>query len=191
MGPAIPLYPGTKPYQTLAFQWSLHHVNRNGKLTHHEFLATGEQDPRREFTESLIHALSGNKQPIVVYSGYEKTTLKKLAELFPDLEDAINSILDHLMDLLDVTRSCIYHPDFHGSFSLKSVAPALVPTLSYANLEQVSEGLGASACFEAIASGKLDDGQDPEVLRQALLEYCKLDTLALVEVHRALRDRLP
>lgn len=189
MSPAIPLYPGTGPYQVIAFQWSLHHINRNGKVTHQEYLATGETDPRREFAESLIHALRKNKQPVIVYSAYEKTTLNGLANLFPDLKDDIDAIIDRLEDLLKVTRHYIYHPDFHGSFSIKSVAPALVPNLSYANLDQISDGLGASAGFQAIAGGSLGDDQDVETLRQALLEYCKLDTLALVEVHRALMER--
>ena len=187
--PAIPLYPGTKPYQTQAFQWSLHHVNRNGKVTHQEFLATGDVDPRREFIENLIHALRLNSQPVIVYSGYEKTTLEVLAKLFPDLESPIVGIIGRLEDLLDVTKNHIYHPGFYGSFSLKSVTPVLVPSLSYADLEGVSEGLGASASFEAIASGKLNDDQDTEVLRQGLLDYCELDTLALVEVHRVLREK--
>ena len=187
--PAIPLYPGTRPYETLAFQWSLHHVNRNGKVSHQEFLATGDVDPRRAFTESLIHALRLNKQPVIVYSGYEKTTLGVLAKLFPDLEGPIVGIIDRLEDLLDVTKNHIYHPGFYGSFSLKSVTPVLVPSLSYADLQGVSEGLGASACFEAIASEKLNDDQDTEVLRQGLLDYCELDTLALVEVHRVLREK--
>ncbi len=187
--PAIPLYPGTKPYQTLAFQWSLHHVNRSGKVTHQEFLATGDVDPRREFTESLIHALGLNKQPVIVYSGYEKTTLEALAKLFPDLEGPIVGIIGRLKDLLKVTINHIYHPGFYGSFSLKSVTPVLVPSLSYADLEGVSEGLGASASFEAIASGKLNDDQGTEALRRGLLDYCELDTLALVEVHRVLREK--
>lgn len=189
MMPAVPLYPGTRPYEIIAFQWSLHHINRNGKVTHKEYLATGENDPRREFTESLIHALRRNNQPIIVYSGYEQTILKGLANLFPDLKDDIDDIIDRLEDLLKVTSRYIYHPEFHGSFSIKSVAPALAPTLSYANLDLVSEGLGASAGFQAIASGSLGDDQDVQALRHALLEYCKLDTLALVEVHRALMER--
>lgn len=189
MMPAIPLYPGTRPYQTIAFQWSLHHVNRNGKVTHQEFLASGNADPQRECAETLVHALSSNKQPVIVYSSYEKTTLNRLASFFPDLKEAIDGIVDRLQDLLKITTGYIYQADFHGSFSLKSVAPALVPSLSYADLDGVSEGLGASAGFLSIADGSLEDNREREALRQGLLEYCKLDTLALVEVHQVLREK--
>src|SRR5260221_14375387 len=68
--PAVPLYPGTRPYQTIPFQWSLHRVNPTGNVSHQEFLAEGALDPRRQFAETLIDALKGTKWPITVYSSY-------------------------------------------------------------------------------------------------------------------------
>jgi predicted RecB family nuclease len=185
MGPALPLYAGTRPYQYIPFQWSLHHVDGKSKVTHAEFLADGGDDPRREFTETLIKALRGSDEPIIVYSPYEKTLLTKMAGLFPEHADAIDELIARLRDLLPVTRDHVYHADFRGSFSLKAVAPALFPELDYGELDHVAEGMQAAAAFQAIAEGEIT-GEEQATLRQALLDYCRLDTLALVEVHRAL-----
>jgi hypothetical protein len=65
MMPPIPLYEGTRPYQTIPFQWSLHTPRNDGALLHREFLADGDGDPRRAFAETLIEALSGDETPII------------------------------------------------------------------------------------------------------------------------------
>ena len=85
MMPPIPLYEGTRPYQTIPFQWSLHAATEDGVLHHREFLADGDSDPRRRFAETLIEALDAFDGPIIVYSAYEKTRLNELAGEFPDL----------------------------------------------------------------------------------------------------------
>ncbi len=187
LGPAIPVYPGTRPFQSIPFQWSLHQLDQADQLTHSEFLASGDQDPRREFTERLIEALGQSAQPIVVYSSYEKTVLNGLADHFPDLNESIQAIIDRLVDLLVVTRKHIYQAGFKGSFSIKAVGPSLVPGLGYDQLEGVADGMAASATYGALVSGNLGPDQDPEAIRQELIEYCKLDTMAMVEVHSALR----
>ena len=189
MGPAIPLYAGTRPYQAVPFQWSLHRLNRKGKLNHSEFLAKGDSDPQRDFAESLIKAVGTSNQPIMVYSSFEKRILTQLEGQFPDLKALLNAIIERLFDLLHVTRNNIYHPDFYGSFSIKSVGPALVPELSYDKLDGVADGMAASASFEAMATGRLSNALEISIQRQGLLDYCKLDTLALVEVHRLLREK--
>ena len=71
--PPIPLYEGTRPYQTIPFQWSLHVAADDGVLHHREFLADGDGDPRRQFAETLIEALRAFDAPIIVYSAYEQT----------------------------------------------------------------------------------------------------------------------
>src|SRR5471030_912571 len=76
MMPPIPLYEGTRPYQTIPFQWSLHMIDRDGVLNHKEFLADGVNDPRRQFAETLVDALACSDVPIIVYSAYEQTRLK-------------------------------------------------------------------------------------------------------------------
>lgn len=190
MNPAVPIYPGTRPYIHQPFQWSLHHVDAENQITHQEFLADGALDPRRDFVETLLDALSGSDDPILVYSDFEKRTLRAMAALFPEQAENLDALVKRLVDLLPVVRNYIYHPAFEGSASIKYVAPALVPHLSYSNLDGIAEGAGASAAFARMAAGTLGPDESAIELRTQLLKYCELDTLALVEVHRALQSFL-
>ena len=155
-------------------------------LNHKEFLADGVNDPRRQFAETLIDALACSDNPIIVYSAYEQTRLIELAAKFPDLSTALNALIARLADLLPIVRSAIYFPAFGFSNSIKSVAPALCPGFSYDDLDGVADGAAASAAFLQLASGRITHPEAATHLRGALLAYCKRDTLAMVEVHRAL-----
>jgi predicted RecB family nuclease len=183
--PVVPIYPRTRPYQQLPFQWSLHVQDQKGRLTHYEFLATGAEDPREEFTHTLVAALSQHPYPITVYSPFEKRVLTDLLDAVSRQRRQIKSILRRLVDLLPLVRRHVYHPHFDGSFSIKAVGPVLGSEISYDDLE-IAEGSLASSTFERLVSGKLLPGETASGLRRALLAYCKRDTLALVEVHRAL-----
>lgn len=186
MMPPIPLYEGARPYQTIPFQWSLHTIDDDGVLNHTEFLADGVNDPRRQFAQTLIDALACSDDPIIVYSAYEQTRLKELAGDFPDLSTDLNALIARLVDLLPIVRSAVYFPEFGFSNSIKSVAPALCPGFSYDDLDGVADGGAASAAFLQLASGRITDPGEVCQLRAELLAYCKRDTLAMVEVHRAL-----
>jgi len=186
MMPPIPLYEGTRPYQTIPFQWSLHAINGDGVLQHREFLAEGGDDPRRRFAETLIEALAAFDAPILVYSAYEQTQLKELAGEFPDLNASLNALIARLVDLLPIVRGAVYLPEFRFSNSIKSVAPALCPGFGYDDLDGVADGATASAAFLQLASGYLTVPEEVDHLRSELLAYCQRDTLAMVEVHRAL-----
>jgi hypothetical protein len=191
MMPPIPLYEGTRPYQTIPFQWSLHTIDGAGVLLHKEFLADGVNDPRRQFAETLIDALAYSDDPIIVYSAYEQTRLKELAADFPDLSTALNALIARLADLLPVVRSAIYFPEFGFSNSIKSVAPALCPDFSYDDLDGVADGGAASVAFLQLSSGNITHPEEAKQLRTALLAYCGRDTLALFEMHRALTRLVP
>jgi hypothetical protein len=186
MMPAMPLYEGTRPYQTIPFQWSLHAIDGEGALHHREFLAESSEDPRRRFAETLIAALAGSDAPILVYSAYEKTRLTELAATFPDLSTRLNGLIDRLVDLLPIVRSSVYLPEFQFSNSIKSVAPALCPDFSYDDLEGVADGGAASAAFLQLASGDLIAPEEVTQIRAGLLAYCERDTLAMVKAHGAL-----
>jgi hypothetical protein len=187
--PAVPLYPGTHPFQNIPFQWSLHHDSGDARLVHCEFLAGATGDPRREFCEALLAAVRDRDDPILVYSPFESRVLENLALNFPDLSDAIRAVRARLVDLLPIVRDCTYHVDFHGSFSIKSVAPALAPGFGYGDLDGVAEGGVAAAAFHEIVTGESNPERVAR-LREQLLAYCARDTLALVQVHRALRERV-
>ncbi len=182
---AIPLWPGTRPYDQIPFQWSLHHVDAQGALSHREFLAAGRGDPRRELAEALLEALGNDGPPVLVYSAFESGVLRALADALPDRAAPLESVRARLVDLLPIVRAHVYHRDFGRSFSLKSVAPALVPGFGYADLDGVAVGGEASAAFAKIAAGLVERGGEQR-LRAQLLAYCQRDTLALVEVHRSL-----
>jgi predicted RecB family nuclease len=188
MMPPIPLYEGTRPYQTLPFQWSLHILTAGGTLEHREFLASAHGDPRRQFTDTLIAALAASDDPIVVYSGYEQRRLRELAALFFDLAQPLNAIIDRLADLLPIVRGAVYFPAFDFSNSIKTVAPALCPGFGYDDLGDIADGMAASAAFLQLACDGFTIPEGAERLRAALLAYCRRDTLALVEVHRVLME---
>ncbi len=182
--PALPLYPGTHPYTMIPFQWSDHILNANGGLVHCEFLHTDRNDPRPQFIKSLLEAV-GRKGSIIVYSSFESTRLKELAEIFPKYAPDLNRVRERIVDLLPMIREHVYDPEFHGSFSMKSVLPALIPALGYDDLE-IAEGNAASVAYAEI--------QEPETppervakLRADLLAYCKRDTQAMLEIFRLLR----
>lgn len=172
MMPAIPLYEGTSPYQTLPFQWSLHELTTDGALLHSEYLAGGEVDPRREFAERLIAAAGRNDLPIIVYSAYEQTTLKRLVAQFPDLAPQLNELILRLADLLPIVRNAIYHPDFQFSNSIKKVAPALSPGFGYDDLDGIADGGTAAAIFAQLAAGFVTDPMEVARLRRALSPPC-------------------
>jgi Domain of unknown function(DUF2779) len=116
----IPLYEGTRPYQTIPSM--VPPCERWRWLHHREFLAEGNGDPRRLFAETLIEALAGFDAPILVYSAYEQTRLKQLAGEFPDLSAPLNALIARMVDLLPIVRGAVYFPEFHFSNSIKSVA---------------------------------------------------------------------
>ena len=149
--PAVPLYPGTQPYETIPFQWSLHRLDASGAVKHQEFLAAADFDPRRPFAETLIAALGGTNLPIIVYSSYERTRLNALAAKFPDIAKPICSIAGRLADLLPIVRSGVYHPGFRFSNSIKTAAPALCPDVTYDDLDEIADGAAASTAFWLMA----------------------------------------
>jgi predicted RecB family nuclease len=184
IAPAIPLYPGTRPYEKLPFQWSLHTRDKNGDLRHCGFLADGRNDPREAFAQSLLEKLGSSTEPIIVYSAFERTTLNQLADVLKPRRKAIEQVTARLCDLLAIMREHVYYPDFGGSYSIKVVGPALAPKITYDDLNYVADGAAAAWAFERIAAGRCNG--DETILRQVLEEYCRRDTLAMVEIHSQL-----
>jgi hypothetical protein len=185
--PAIPLYPGTSPYQRIPFQWSLHHDDGGGVLCHAEFLADGDTDPRREFAETLLAAVERLPGPITVWSSFEASVIRELAASLPNSADRLTAVLARIVDLLLITRDHVYHPEFRGSYSLKSVVPAVAADLSYGDLD-ITEGGDASAAFYRIVADPSLTAEKRAGLRRSLLTYCERDTLALARVHQWLKS---
>jgi hypothetical protein len=183
--PAIPLYPGTSPYEQIPFQWSLHHDGGAGVLAHADFLADGAIDPRREFTESLLTAVEGVRGPITVWSSFEARVIGELVQLFPDLADRLGAVSARIIDLLPIVRTNVAHPAFHGSYSMKAVAPAIAPDIVYNG--DINNGSEASAAFYRIVADSILTAEARSGLRSALLKYCSIDSAALARIHQWLK----
>ena len=182
--PAVPKLIGTGPREIVPVQWSCHTMAGEGQLTHREFLAEGLTDPREAFAESLLRAL-GTEGSICVYSAYEHSVLKRLADTLPHLASELKALMARLADLLPVIRENIYLPAFRGSYSIKKVLPALAPGFDYSQLN-VQDGNQAGLAFARML------GEANPVTRQAirndLLTYCGQDTLAMVKILEALKS---
>jgi hypothetical protein len=185
---AIPQYPGTRPYQQIPFQYSLHYIEEpGGELKHREFLAESGKDPRRAIAESLCRDIPQNVCVTAYNKGFECGRLKELAAQFPDLAGHLLNIQENIRDLLIPFQSGYYYNRaMGGSFSIKSVLPALFPDdpmLDYHNLEGIHNGSEAMTIFPKI---KDMPREEQAAARKNLLAYCELDTYAMVKVWEAL-----
>ena len=181
INPAIPIYDGSKPYQQIVFQYSLHiQQTPTSSIQHHEYLADPTHDPRIGFIKQLINDC-GSIGDILVYNiSFERGKLNDLAEVFPTYSKAIKDIVIRLKDLMmPFQKKWYYTPEMKGSYSIKFVLPALVPELSYNELE-IKEGGTASNTFLSMVNGSFEG--DTEKTRSQLVEYCKLDTYAMVKI---------
>ena len=186
--PALPRLAKMSPYDHILFQWSVNRQEKpGGPMKHFEFLAENDSDPRLPFVESLCKALAGAGNIVVYNKSFESSRLNDLARWLPKYASAIEAIKGKMWDLLDVVRRNVYHPAFAGSFSLKSVLPAFVPGMTYENLE-VGEGTAAGLAWARFIEPATPPAEK-NGLRQALLAYCKHDTLALVKLLEELRTR--
>jgi hypothetical protein len=186
INPAIPVWNGCHPFEAVAVQMSCHVRGARGGLVHHEFLAEGPSDPRPAIAEAVVSACEGARTVVAYNASFEKGRLLHLAENVPSLRKALLDVAGRLVDLLPIVRDHVYHPDFGGSFSLKSVAPALVPGLGYEDLE-IGEGSTASTVLETLLL-RADSipTNDRATLRRHLMDYCERDTLATVKVYERL-----
>ena len=180
--PAIPLFNNTKVYQQLPFQYSVHKLETpESDLEHFEFLSNEKKlDPRLPFTQSLIEDLR-TKGTILVYNkSFEDRCLKEIARDLPEYKNDIDNIRKRLIDLATpFEKKYYYTAEMKGKHSIKNVLPALAPEFSYKNLA-IQDGATASFTFLDIIKGTFEG--DIKEVKQNLLEYCKLDTLAMVKI---------
>jgi len=180
--PAIPVWKGFRPYDQIPVQFSCHVLGKRDSLKHFKWLADGPKDPRREMAENLLAACEGAETILAYNASFEKRMIRETADFLSGIKRRMKALNDKMVDLLPIVRNNVYHPDFYGSFSLKSVLPALVPELSYDDLE-ISDGQTASQQLECLI---LHDNElncrDKASLRKNLLRYCEMDTLAMVKL---------
>jgi hypothetical protein len=183
--PAVPLYDGTRPYQKITFQYSLHIQNEpGGDCRHCEFLAAAGPDPRKQFIERLLADTESSGDILVYNQVFEIGCLNDLAEIFPESAAKITNLIARVKDLMAPFRKKHYYtPEMRGSYSIKAVYPALAPGKSYDDLV-IQDGGIASSSFNGLLSET--DPVKIAATRKALLEYCKRDTQAMVEIFAVL-----
>jgi hypothetical protein len=187
---AVPIWAGTRPYQQIPFQYSLHTLTKGGELQHDEFLALGGGDPSLALTLALIAGCGKKPWPIFAYNaGFEKSRIRELAVRFPEHAEALLAIKERIEDLLPIARERYYHPSQHGSWSIKTVLPAAVPELRYSDLDGVKDGgMAMEAFLEALHPQTTPERK--QALQQQLLAYCKMDTYAMVRLWQVFAGRM-
>lgn len=187
---AIPEFKGISPFMQIPFQYSLHIEHEDGTLEHREFLAVDGIDPRELLAHKLCEDIPRDVTVLAYNMGFEKGVIKKLALEYESLSSHLLEIHDNIKDLMTPFQQKHYvTPSMNGSYSIKYVLPALVPEMkeAYKELEGVQNGSQAMSAFANLS--KLNE-MEKEKMRNALLEYCKLDTLAMVRVLNKLRETI-
>ena len=188
---AIPELEGTKAYQQIPFQYSLHIIREEGApLEHKEFLAEADdENVIRNFAESMIEDMSENGSVIVYNKTFEATRNREIGEMYPDLKEEMYRINSNIVDLMVPFRNRDYYTkEMKGSYSIKYVLPALYPDdpeLDYGELSLIHKGDEASTAFLTL---KDKTPEEQKKIRKALLEYCKLDTYAMVKIWEKFRE---
>jgi hypothetical protein len=178
---AVPIWKGTRPYQQITFQFSLHTLAESGQLSHTAFLDLCGDNPSEPFAKALI-AACGESGPVFVYNAtFETTRLREVAGRYPDLAEPLLAINARVVDLLPIARNRYYHPSQQGGWSIKVVLPAAVPELSYDQLDGVQDGEAAMDAFSEAIQSDTTAERKGEIERQ-LLAYCRLDTFAMVRL---------
>ena len=178
---AVPIWKGTRPYQQLPFQVSLHILAESSDLQHHGFLDLSGDDPSRACAQSLVD-LCCEQGPVFAYNAsFECRVMRELAARFPEYAPALESIIERVADLLPIARNRYYHPSQHGSWSIKAVLPAAIPELSYSQLDGIQDGgMAVSAFMEAIDPATAMERK--AAIQNQLFSYCQLDTFAMVRL---------
>lgn len=184
---AIPMFDGFGAYEQVPFQYSLHIMQEDGSIEHREFLIT---NPKGDITRPLVERMKKDIDPkgtvIAWYSSYEKQRNSKLAELHSDCADFLETLNNKMFDLMTIFSKNYYvDPAFKGSASIKKVLPVIVPELTYKNLH-ISKGDQASERWEKMISESTPEDEKKQIEKD-LLEYCKLDTWAMVKIYEFLR----
>lgn len=189
INPAIPRYENTNPYQQVPFQFSAHiWKSPDSELLHKEYLHTDSSDPRPNLIPLLLEACEGDGSIVAYYSTFEKQRIQELAEYSKKDQSKLNGLVDRFVDPLPIFRDCVYDNGFEGSFSLKTVAPTILGEAQSYDGMLVDNGTAAQRAFEEIINSKTLDDRKNQLI-QASYEYCKKDTLVMVELVKWLYEQ--
>ncbi|MDD3053379.1 MAG: DUF2779 domain-containing protein [Endomicrobiia bacterium] len=181
-----PLYSNIPPHTQILTQYSVHKCDKPANIVNHfEYIADHTKDCRKIIAEKLVEVL-GKEGSIITYSSFEQQIITKLIKICPHLTKELQSICDRIVDLEAILRINYYDKNFHGRTSIKKVLPVMISDMNYSELE-IAEGGVALSAFAYMAMGLYEQDKIKQT-KKNLLEYCKLDTLALVKMHKFLVD---
>lgn len=184
----IPRFKGTKPYQQIPFQYSLHVLTEDGKIEHKEYLADPGVDFLKDITQHYIEDLGTNGSIVAYNISFEKTRIKEASYLFPEYANQLEAILDRFIDLAEVfQKGYYYNAKMKNSFSIKSVLPSLFENdkeLNYKLLDEVHNGTDAQTAFRKLMNIY---GEEANITRKNMLAYCCLDTWSMVKIYEKLK----
>jgi hypothetical protein len=183
---AIPYYEGIKPYMHVPFQYSLHIINEmDGEVQHAEYLHTGCDNPMHGLSNRLREHIHDTGTIIVWNKSFESKCNQNMSIVVRDHSAFLDGLNLRLFDLMEIFSKRYYvHKDFKGSYSIKKVLPVLVPDLKYEGLAIADGGTATTKWKQMVFD--IDDENEKERIGQDLRAYCKLDTLAMVEIFRSL-----
>lgn len=182
----VPMLDGYGPNSQIVFQYSLHILNNNGELEHKEYLADNLEQATDGLVKSLGENIKNDGGSILVWNqGFEKDRNKELGKLHPEFKDFFKNLNDRVYDLMLIFKKDYLLPEFKGSASIKKVLPVLIPELSYKELD-VQDGTMAMFFWENLLKTK--DEEERAHIKNALLRYCELDTLAMVKIYEFIKE---
>jgi hypothetical protein len=188
--PAVPTFIGTKPYQQMVFQYSLHTIDEpGGELRHTYHLSKNDgRHPTEEVVERLFEDLDGRIGTVIIWSeGFETTRNDEMAAMYPDYKDFLSAVNAAVYDLRKVFSRRLYiHPGFRGRDSIKKVLPVLCPDVQSYDAMEIGDGLTASIKWYHMATRRGTDAECQKIYDD-LANYCHLDTLAMVKIFEVLQ----
>ena len=185
----IPPFKNTKAYSQIPFQYSLHILHKDGRLEHKEFLGIEGTNPTYDLAKSLLNDIPSNSMIMAYNMSFEKSRIKELAEMYPDLKYRLLNRLNNFVDLMiPFQQKHVYKKEFQGSYSIKYILPGLFPNdpeLDYHNLDIIHNGSEAMTMYEDLLNYPLEERTK---IRTALLKYCELDTYAMYKILKKLYE---
>jgi len=184
----IPAFDGIRPYQQVPFQYSLHILRSpEAEVEHKEYLHITNTHPGESLIKQFQKDIGSDGSIIVWYEGFEKSRNEELGNMFPEYKDFLRAVNDRIVDLMvPFSNGWFVDKDFFGSVSIKKVLPVIVPSLSYDKLDIQEGGTAQRLWMETVLNGKNSDIKDK--IMNDLIQYCKLDTLAMVEIFKYLQS---
>jgi hypothetical protein len=188
VNPAIPIYEGYRPFQVTTFQYSVHVLESDGgELAHYEFLAEVGPEPTAPLLTAMRKVIEEEGGTVIVWSAYESTNNKNMSGRSPEFAGYLDSVTRRTFDLMGVFSKGLYiDPKFRGSYSIKNVLPVMLPEMTYEHL-QIKEGTAAAAMWLSLHDAQMIE-EERSSIRLGLLEYCAMDTLAMVEIFKTLKS---